>query len=112
MIENREKWVAALRSGRYEQGTRYLNADGALCCLGVACEVYDDAANPLKVESKGGLTIYDGEDCHLPSKVAAWLGFDSTNDANPILGGVAATYRNDAMGESFEQIADAIEADL
>jgi len=31
-----DKWVKALRSGKYEQGTRQLKTkDGRLCCLGV-----------------------------------------------------------------------------
>ena len=32
----RKAWVAALRSGKYEQGCETL---GAWCCLGVACDV-------------------------------------------------------------------------
>lgn len=31
----KEQWVAALRSGKYKQGTGYLNRDGKFCCLGV-----------------------------------------------------------------------------
>lgn len=35
-----KKWVAALRSGRYKQGTGYLRDNEDLyCCLGVLCEV-------------------------------------------------------------------------
>lgn len=33
------KWVHALRSGNYAQGTKYLNKDNRLCCLGVLAEV-------------------------------------------------------------------------
>lgn len=39
VMENRNKWLAALRSGDYEQGTGRLAEDGKFCCLGVACEV-------------------------------------------------------------------------
>jgi hypothetical protein len=37
---NAQKWVEALRSGKYQQ-TRYLisRKDGKYCCLGVACEL-------------------------------------------------------------------------
>jgi hypothetical protein len=38
--EVREKWVAALRSGEYTQGTRALNRDGKFCCLGILCDLY------------------------------------------------------------------------
>lgn len=37
--ELKAKWVAALRSGKYEQGHEYLNKDGKFCCLGVLCDV-------------------------------------------------------------------------
>jgi hypothetical protein len=34
-----EKWIAALRSGNYVQGTGALNCNDNFCCLGVLCEV-------------------------------------------------------------------------
>lgn len=37
--EIKQKWVAALRSGEYEQGTEFLNRDDTFCCLGVLCDV-------------------------------------------------------------------------
>jgi hypothetical protein len=45
-VENRKKWVQALRSGKYRQGSGTLRrwVDGtetAYCCLGVACDVLD-----------------------------------------------------------------------
>lgn len=36
---NAQKWVDALRSGKYQQGAGCLSAEGKFCCLGVACEV-------------------------------------------------------------------------
>jgi hypothetical protein len=33
------EWVAALRSGKYAQGTDKLCKDNAYCCLGVLCEI-------------------------------------------------------------------------
>lgn len=41
-IKNRallKRWVDALESGRYLQGTSTLRADGEYCCLGVLCSV-------------------------------------------------------------------------
>lgn len=36
----KQKWVKALRSGRYRQGEAELKAnDGTYCCLGVLCNV-------------------------------------------------------------------------
>jgi hypothetical protein len=38
--EIKAKWVAALRSGRYEQGQHRLKSEtGEYCCLGVLCSV-------------------------------------------------------------------------
>lgn len=38
-VEFKEKWVAALRSGEYKQGTGYLKNGNCYCCLGVACVI-------------------------------------------------------------------------
>jgi hypothetical protein len=40
----KSKWVKALRSGKYEQGTHWLEKEKdeggkTYCCLGVACEI-------------------------------------------------------------------------
>ncbi len=34
-----EKWVEALRSGRYKQTKKRLHKDDGYCCLGVLCEL-------------------------------------------------------------------------
>jgi len=35
-----QKWVDALKSGKYQQGEGYLeDSDGQYCCLGVACRM-------------------------------------------------------------------------
>lgn len=51
-----EKWVKALRSGKYEQGKSYLKKDNKYCCLGVLYDV-------LKIQPDGvGIckeTIYE-----------------------------------------------------
>jgi hypothetical protein len=37
--EIKDKWLAALRSGKYQKGRRALYTDGKFCCLGVAAVV-------------------------------------------------------------------------
>lgn len=37
----RDRWVEALRSGRYRQTTRHLKDETGHCCLGVLCEVIE-----------------------------------------------------------------------
>lgn len=39
--EVKEKWLAALRSGEYEQGDGQLCYNGKFCCLGVLNDVLD-----------------------------------------------------------------------
>lgn len=44
--EIRDKWVAALRSGKYKQGKHVLRTkDGNYCCLGVLKEIEPDLSN-------------------------------------------------------------------
>ena len=39
-IENRKRWIAALRSGKYKQGTAQLrNSKDEFCCLGVLADI-------------------------------------------------------------------------
>lgn len=38
----KEKWVTALRSGKYEQGTGIMKSGNNFCCLGVLCEIDPD----------------------------------------------------------------------
>jgi hypothetical protein len=35
----KSKWVAALRSGDFQQGTSFFENNGKFCCLGVLCVV-------------------------------------------------------------------------
>lgn len=38
-IENRRKWITALRSGKYKQGIGILRNGSYYCCLGVGCDI-------------------------------------------------------------------------
>jgi len=53
--EVKVKWLEALRSGHYDQGSGWLRGeDNTFCCLGVLCDVYDKqvVANGGKSEWK------------------------------------------------------------
>jgi hypothetical protein len=42
--ELKQKWVAALRSGKYTQGHKQLRTvSNEYCCLGVLCDVFDNS---------------------------------------------------------------------
>ena len=48
-VKFKEKWLAALRSGKYKQGYGSLLTDyGEYCCLGVACKVAGVSDKNLK----------------------------------------------------------------
>ena len=38
--EVKQKWIDALRSGKYEQGSEKLRSVTGYCCLGVLCDIY------------------------------------------------------------------------
>lgn len=103
-----EKWVKALRSGKYEQGEGYLeNADGQYCCLGVACKISYPRARLLHkffIDSKGQGRGYISK--NLEKKMPELL---RGTDANKFVEKVSQM--NDD-GKSFNQIADWIEKNV
>lgn len=124
----KKRWVAALRSGDYQQGRFYLQTidkhGSRFCCLGVLCDL---AEQDGVVEQAEPFASEDGEKIHLvyndpsptgvdgrtasvlPRAVQKWSGLDS---AQPVLHGRHEAYDliglNDS-GASFECIADIIE---
>lgn len=109
---NAKLWVEALRSGKYEQGTHYLEKDGKLCCLGVACRLYIEAGNYLTVtESHAGSTLFANEAAELPESVRLWIGLNDTGGRyGPELNGDCLVHQNDT-GKTFEEIAAIIESE-
>ena len=123
MNENARKWVAALRSGEYQQSGGYLRTKDGFCCLGVACDIYMDSNDGNEWEKNGsGLPYYfftgGGDMCKfaLSSKVLDWLGLrNSTGEyyssrtmdksSQKFL-----TMANDD-GNTFSEIADIIESE-
>ena len=93
------KWIAALRSGEYEQGYSQLRKGDTFCCLGVACDI-----------SGVGRWRHDrfelGPDkrvTHLPSALSKVLFADDLVTEHEF------TVMNDEDGASLSEIADTIE---
>jgi len=90
--ENKATWLEALRSGRYEQITSALHADGAYCCLGVAVEVLtdlgwddcDDCTEHKDSKQIGGTPKGVAYVMSLPHFVAERLGFNDIVPRNVI----------------------------
>ena len=115
--ENRQKWVTALRSGKYEQTINQLaNIDRtAFCCLGIACEI----SGLGKWETGSVNSIYSTEsdsrtDRHtttLPQAVQEWLGLRDKYGALAIYDGRCSLANVNDKGATFAEIADIIESE-
>lgn len=124
----KDRWVTALRSGDYPQGTGHLQTidkhGSRFCCLGVLCDLAEQdgvvkQAEPIaNVNGEEAHVVYldpsptainGKEACVLPRVVKEWSGLDSTH---PLLSGRGGFYDlidlNDE-GTPFEEIADIIE---
>lgn len=104
--ELRDQWVAALRSGKYEQGfhaMRKKHKDGTetFCCLGVLCDIVE----PKKWRHKKGEIRYthNKADVYPTAELLDRIGLDP-GDVNRLAG------MND-NGVPFAEIADKIEAE-
>jgi hypothetical protein len=112
------KWLEALRSGEYKQGTRRLYIGERYCCLGVLCDLHAQEKGKSwdltpegtpRSEGRAGGRFYLGECEVLPLPVTNWAGLTSTN---PILYGIKSLSEYNDEGESFNKIADLIEQNL
>lgn len=105
MNDPAKKLVEALRSGRFKQGQGYLNKNGELCCLGVACELYIEAGGDLPKTLIGSHYNYGTEKYALPEVVREWLGFNSPAGRYA----TGSLEEDNDNGEPFEGIATKIE---
>jgi hypothetical protein len=109
-----QRWVDALRSGKYVQG-RYLlkqkrEKSDKYCCLGVLCELYlqDHPDSPLRPAiqldtetlTHGDFYTFGQESEVLPKPVQEWAGIDEITCRS-------LAELNDS-GNSFTKIADTI----
>src|SRR5678815_3622160 len=106
---NAQKWVDALRSGRFMQTRHTLADDMGYCCLGVACEVAIENGIQLvkkKVSERHGYISFDGAENYLPAAVQQWLGLKT--DTGLFDGERTLAYENDDHA-TFHQLANIIE---
>jgi len=125
--DNAKKWVAALRSGNYDQTTYQLvvtNSDSeptGYCCLGVACDLYAqdneiDVEYELEPHGEFGFIRFGHESTVLPPEVREWLGLRERTGGfeDGRIQGESECHSladlNDA-GATFKQVADFIESE-
>ena len=103
--EIKEKWVAALRSGEYEQARKKLYYAGGYCCLGVLCVVADSKFGEWEIQ--GTQQFYKDAigsiwTTNLPNSLASEFNIDQYS--------IDVLVRmNDVDLATFDEIADYIE---
>jgi hypothetical protein len=103
--EIKTKWVKALRSGKYKQGSNYLRRGNDFCCLGVLCDIVEpDAWRPAS-ESDHGVFCHNGGIQILSSEMRERVGGMLPIVTEPLM------EMNDS-GTPFPEIADYIEKSL
>ncbi len=114
--EIKEKWVAALRSGDYQQGKEVLRTgQDKFCCLGVLCDLhrqehpgYEWIFNPNREAY-----VYHDKLTITPNLVVNWAGLSAPNPPVSSQGearNCLATCNDKGM--TFNEIADIIEKEL
>lgn len=116
--EVKQKWVAALRSGEYNQGQGCLrNDDDSYCCLGVLCDLYAKEQNNhyWRIDECDHMMYnFDGRLQFPPPSV--WKDWAELEIDDPFV-----PYEDSKLlqlsslnddGLTFEQIADLIEENL
>jgi hypothetical protein len=106
----RDLWVAALRSGKYKQGSRRLVRDTIepgtceFCALGVLCEVYCDEVEDIRNRKNTFLWSYGRfENWRMPPmEVLEWAGMTMAFSDH-------VARMNDNYGVQFDEIALIVE---
>lgn len=126
--EIKERWLAKLESGEYEQTTEYLAAGDGYCCLGVLCEIAVEDGIVFKTLSESesehaGRPVYsytskldaqDSTEAVLPIAVKEWAGLEETNPGANIKHDDGVEYweylseLNDEHKKTFPEIAEVI----
>lgn len=105
-----QRWIPALRSGKYPQGKGALRKAGAYCCLGVACDIL----SLMGIVSPWEDDAINGESLVLPHEAARFIGiglegegfYEDDQEVVP----VNLTTLNDSRDYTFDQIADRLQA--
>lgn len=121
--EVKRRWVQALRSGRYTQGTgRLRSVADEFCCLGVLCDLKDP--DGWRWNNDGRSWHYGDDfdiesDVGLPPEVVAWAGLaDHDFPTSPEVRGAQLAEWNDGRTDDHDyhhpqltlsEIADLIE---
>jgi len=103
----KDKWLKALRSGKFQQGVCRLHdkETNKYCCLGVACRITHPRKDLLDVS----VISIDSKDIKVPNFLKGDINENNKN-YSPIV--KILTHLNDIDEKNFNQIADWIEENL
>lgn len=130
--EVKAKWLAALRSGEYEQTEGRLHDKVGYCCLGVLCDLYTKEVGGHWEQVDTGshtFSFYDGVETPADGfptlAVCEWAGLPNNNPSvtlevpddwedRPVGGKIIASLSetNDELGCTFGMIANIVEEQL
>jgi len=104
---NRKKWVKALRSKKYKQGTGELKSvDNEYCCLGVLCDIIGMKARKVS----DGYTYFGNDYQIAPPSACQAVGLvDQHGTYNTTIHDADCLTNDNDEGKTFKQIADIIE---
>lgn len=116
--EYADKWIEALRSGKYEQGQGTLRTkDDKFCCLGVLCDLIEPERWTFDLKTREWSNGEVSDDlpsprpstATLPTDIVAEVGI-RTSSGKFTKGGVESTlwWQNDS-GRTFDEISNIIE---
>lgn len=113
-----KRWIAALRSGKYEQGKGGLFRDGKYCCLGVLCDISKKEFG-LEKREEGFASARKLHLDYLPSKIRDYLELNLKIDKNGFSFSEYLISMNDGeivdrifRSRTFEEIANYIEKNI
>jgi hypothetical protein len=113
----KEKWLTALRGGKFKQGKNELRTkENKFCCLGVLCDIYrketklgkwgkNDYGNFHFTHTKKSKDSFNATGV-LPFEVKQWAGL---SDCNPSINGSETLAKLNDSRSTFQEIADIIE---
>ena len=109
-----DKWVKALRSGEYTQGTDRLQSSYGFCCLGVLCKVGElEGVEVIKNEHIGQI---EGSELISQEAIKEWSGIKTNTCESYVIPTKTnkinqrnLAYLNDSGEYDFNKIADLIE---
>jgi hypothetical protein len=105
----KQKWLEALRSGKYQQAKDTLRNESRFCCLGVLCDIHAQETGNSWSEDNRYLLNFEA----LPEDVVRWAELNSDDpEVRDGYNRASALSQLNDWGYSFAEIADLIEASL